>query len=288
MAQGSRLIRLAVFGRPVAHSLSPRIHQAFAAACGLAVDYRAIEASADDFAARVRELATGGGRGCNVTLPFKHEAWTLAARSSDDAARARAANTLVFETAEYWYADNTDGPGLVDDLERLRPGLLAGARVCLLGAGGAAAGVLAALLRGGTERIVVANRTVPRAAELARRHADLGQLEACAPERAGDRGPYGLIVNATSSGHQGGTAPLDARWLRADGLCYDLNYGPAAEPLRRHCVHGGIAFSDGLGMLVAQAARSFELWTGQRPAVGPVLQALQDDAASGGDLSGQA
>jgi shikimate dehydrogenase len=277
------LIRLAVFGRPIAHSLSPRIHRAFAEACGLAVDYRAIEASAEDFAARVSALAASGGRGCNVTLPFKHDAWTLAARSSDGAARARAANTLVFETVQDWYADNTDGPGLVDDLERLRPGLLRAARVCLLGAGGAAAGVLAALLCSGTACVVVANRTLPRAAALVQRHTDLGRLEVCTPERVSDHGPYDLIVNATSSGHQGGTAPVDAAWLRPDGLCYDLNYGPAAEPLRCRCASAGVAFADGLGMLVAQAALSFELWTGQRPAVTPVLEALRREAAGGRD-----
>ena len=279
MAEGPQLIRLAVFGRPIAHTLSPGIHRAFAADCGLAVDYRAIEARDDDFAARVRELAASGGRGCNVTLPFKHKAWGLAARSSDGATRARAANTLVFETAQDWYADNTDGPGLVGDLERLRPGLLGGARVCLLGAGGAAAGVLAALLNGNTDLIVIANRTLPRAAELARRHDDLGRLEVCAPERAGDHGPYDLVVNATSSGHHGGSPSLDSCWLRPGGLCYDLNYGPAAQPLRDHCARLGIAFADGLGMLVAQAALSFELWTGCRPAVAPVLQALRRDAA---------
>lgn len=268
-------IRLAVFGSPVSHSLSPRIHGLFARQCGLQVDYRAVEASATTFAGLVRALALQGGRGCNVTVPFKQAAWELATRGSDDAARARAANTLVFEPEGAWYADNTDGPGLVDDLAG-RPGCrLAGARICLLGAGGAAAGILGALLRARPASVVCANRTLERARQLAERHADLGTLDTCAPAEIGSRAPFELLINSTSAGHDGMAPPLSREWLTPGGLCYDLNYGAAAEPLRLACAREKIAYSDGLGMLVAQAARSFRLWTGRQPDAAAVLAELR-------------
>ncbi|RPH99013.1 MAG: shikimate dehydrogenase [Lysobacterales bacterium] len=268
-------MRLAVFGSPVAHSLSPRIHGLFARQCGLQVDYRAIEASAATFAGLVRTLAEQGARGCNVTVPFKQAAWELAARSSEEATRARAANTLVFEPDGTWYADNTDGPGLVDDLAA-RPGCrLAGARICLLGAGGAAAGILGALLRVRPARVVIANRTLERARQLAERHADLGTLDTCSPVEIGARAPFELLINSTSAGHDGVAPALAPEWLAPSGLCYDLNYGSAAEPLRLACERLGIAYSDGLGMLVGQAARSFQLWTGQRPDAAAVLADLR-------------
>jgi shikimate dehydrogenase len=268
-------IRLAVFGSPVAHSLSPRIHDLFARQCGLQVDYRAVEATAATFAGLVRALAEQGGRGCNVTVPFKQAAWKLAASASDDAARARAANTLVFAPDGAWYADNTDGPGLVDDLASLPGFRLAGARVCLLGAGGAAAGVLGALLRARPACVLIANRSEERARQLAERHADLGAPDTCALQEIGARGPFELVINATSAGHQGIAPPLSRDWLAPGGRCYDLNYGSAAAPFRLACERLGVACSDGLGMLVGQAARSFLLWTGRRPDAAAVLAELR-------------
>lgn len=271
----SQVIRLAVFGNPVAHSLSPRIHSLFAAQLRLDVDYQAIEATADTFRDEVRALALRGGRGCNVTLPFKREAWELAVTCSDAAERARAANTLVFRDADDWFADNTDGRGLVEDLRaRFGPGLT-GARICLLGAGGAAAGILGALLAAGPRKVLIANRTLERATDLAGRHADLGGVESCTPDDIGANGPFDLVVNCTSLGHRGAAPPLSAGWFAPGGLCYDLNYGAAAEPLRGNCAAAGIRYSDGLGMLVGQAALSFELWTGRRPDTAPVLAALR-------------
>lgn len=271
----SPLIRLAVFGSPVSHSLSPRIHALFARQCALQVDYRAIEATAGTFAGLVRALAEQGGRGCNVTVPFKQAAWALATRGSEDAARAGAANTLVFEPDGAWYADNTDGPGLVDDLAAQPACRLAGARICLLGAGGAAAGILGALLRGRPACVVIANRSPDRARQLAERHAGLGRLDTCSPAEIGSKAPFELVINSTSAGHEGMSPTLAHEWMAPGGLCYDLNYGVAAEPLKQACARLGIAYSDGLGMLVGQAARSFELWTGRRPNAAAVLAELR-------------
>jgi len=268
-------LRLAVFGNPVSHSLSPRIHRLFAGQCGIEVDYRAIEATIASFPTRVAELAAGGGRGCNVTVPFKHEAWKLARRSSEAATRAKAANTLVFHDTKEWYADSTDGKGLVNHLETLPGCRLEGARLCLIGAGGAAASVLGALLETKPEIVFIANRTRDRAAELVASYRGLGDMATGALQDLNSLEPFNLIINATSLGHSGGAPALEAEWFEPEGLCYDMNYGVAAEPLRRLCRELRINYSDGLGMLVGQAALSFKLWTGQAPDPWAVLTTLR-------------
>lgn len=268
------MIRLAVFGQPVAQSLSPRIHGLFADQFGLDIDYRAIEATPETFTHLVSELAASGGRGCNVTVPFKNAAWRLARRCSQDADRAEAANTLLFEK-DGWFADSTDGGGLVGDLQAGLGFSLAGRRICLLGAGGAAGSVLAALLRQEPENITIANRTAERATALAMRHADLGPVEACALEKLRIAGPFDLVVNATSLGHGGAAPGIRASLFAENALCYDMNYGAAAAPLRHRCGEIGIAYSDGLGMLVGQAALSFTMWTGHAPETRSVLENLR-------------
>ncbi len=269
------MIRLAVFGKPVAQSLSPRIHGLFAQQFGLEVDYRAIEAESGKLGLQVRELVNEGGRGCNITAPLKNEAWRLATRCSDAANRAEAVNTLVFAGTE-WFGDNTDGGGLVHDLHRIAPGALGSRRVCLLGAGGAAAGVLAALLAQGPGTVVIANRTLERARELQGRHSDLGDVAVCTPDELAGQPPFDLVINATSLGHSGQAPDIERGWLSAGGRCYDMNYGPAAEPLAARCSEQAIPYSDGLGMLVGQAALSFRLWTGRMPETAAVLEALRD------------
>jgi len=278
VAPGSQLIRLALFGQPVAHSLSPRIHALFAQQCGLLVDYRAIEASEATLPREIDMLAAHGGRGCNITVPLKHAAWRLATHSSERARRAMAANTLVFESSGGRFAENTDGEGLVSDLENRLDTPLAGRSICLLGAGGAAAGVLGALLSRSPRQLVIANRTVRRATELAASHRDLGGVLACSLDELGVHGTFDLLINATSQGHSGEAAALSPRWLASKALCYDLNYGAAAEPLRRYCSFAGLRYADGLGMLVGQAALAFELWTGVSPDAAPVLQELRAEA----------
>jgi len=272
------LIRLAVFGKPVAHSLSPRIHGMFADQCGLEVEYRAIEATPESFPGQVADLAGSGGRGCNITVPLKRDAWKLAGRCSENASRAQAANTLVFDGADDWYADSTDGMGLVNDLQSIPGCSLPGARLCLIGAGGAAASVLGALLRSGPESVLIANRTKDRALELAQTHSDLGKIDICTPAELDSMAPFDLVINATSLGHGGASPELSSAWFRPDGICYDMNYGKAAEPLRRVCLERNIHFSDGLGMLVTQAALSFRLWTDQAPDTEEVLIALRGPA----------
>ena len=275
MAERADLIRLAVFGRPIAHSLSPEIHRRFAAQAGLAVDYRAIESSPESFPQHVRDLAATGGRGCNVTVPLKHLAWKLGGSCSSQAQQAQAANTLVLDGPGKVHADNTDGRGLVADLRQGLAKPLAGGHVLVLGAGGAAAGILGDLLHQEPARVVVANRTPERAHALASRFSSAGRVSGCGLDQLADAEAFDLVINATSLGHTG-QSPAPSQDLFADAsLCYDLNYGQAAEPLRKHCREHGIEFRDGLGMLVEQAALSFQLWTGFEADGRAVLQALR-------------
>jgi shikimate dehydrogenase len=268
-------MKLAVFGNPVTHSLSPQIHGLFAEQCRLEVDYQAIEATPESFPGLAAKLAESGGRGCNITVPLKHDAWKLAGRCSESASRAHAANTLVFYGPDEWYADSTDGMGLVNDLQSIPGCGLREARICLIGAGGAAASVLGALLHSKPETVLIVNRTTERAVDLARAHSNLGKVDSCAAGELDSRAPFDLVINATSIGHNGGTPELPPSCLAPNGLCYDMNYGEAAEPLRRKCRENSMSYSDGLGMLVSQAALSFRLWTGHVPDTIRVLNELR-------------
>ncbi len=285
------MIRLAVFGSPIRQSSSPAIHGMFAEQCGLDVDYQAIEATAESFAGLLQALAAQGGRGCNVTVPLKKQAWQLAQRASLSAQRAQAANTLVFESDNDWYADNTDGRGLVQDLSGNLGQPIRASRICIIGAGGAAAGILGDLLAQEPKCITIANRTLERARELQQTFST--SLDAPAAETSepgptpvpvvsaislddlGIATPFDLVINATSLGHETRHPGLPETIFLPGSLCYDLNYGAAAEPLRAFCGEMGISYEDGLGMLVEQAALSFELWTGRSPETAPVLRVLR-------------
>ena len=245
----------------------------FAAQFGLTIDYQAIETDIEHFAEQLHQLAARGARGCNVTFPLKNLAWQQAQRVSKSAQRAQAVNTLVFEDTDNWYGDSTDGPGLVRDIKHNQGLELAGSRLCIIGAGGAAAGILGDLLDQKPANIVIANRTLERAQSLQKAFGD--PVVACSLDALGEGAPYDLVINATSGGHSGERLVLPSTLFSRDSLCYDLNYGSAAQPLRSYCAASGIRYQDGFGMLVEQAALSFELWTSKKPKTKSVLNALR-------------
>ena len=270
-------VRLAVVGHPVAHSRSPQIHARFAAASGHAVDYTRIESPLDQFAATLRGFADAGARGCNVTVPFKGEAFAACARLSDRARRAEAVNTVVFED-EGWFGDNTDGAGLVRDIE-LNAGVpLHGKRVLVLGAGGAAAGAIDALLGARPAALVVANRTVTRAQALVERFAASAArldvpLSTATMETPG--ADFDVLVNATAASLQAAVPPLPSGTLRPGALALDMMYGAATVPFLRWARAQGAVARDGLGMLVEQAAEAYFVWMGVRPSTFQVLTELR-------------
>jgi shikimate dehydrogenase len=273
--------RFFVLGNPVAHSQSPFIHGEFARQTGEHMVYDRRLCPIDGFEAAVRALAadTDGGRvrGCNITVPFKFEAVHLVQRLSGRAELAQAANVLYFGD-EGWFGDNTDGIGLVRDIEHNLGVALAGRRVLLIGAGGAAAGVLGPLIERRPAEVVVANRTPDKATALVQRHAAwAGQhgvaLRACG---LGDAGrDFDVVLNASASSLAGTGVPVDAAVLAPGALALDLMYGPAAQVFLDWARAHGARACDGLGMLVEQAAAAFELWRGVRPQTGPVLAALR-------------
>lgn len=261
--------RYAVFGHPIAHSKSPLIHAAFARQTGQDMRYEAILAPQDGFAASVAAFIAAGGRGANVTVPFKEEAFRMADSLSARAQRAGAVNTLSFAAGTI-HGDNTDGAGLVADLTRNLGRTLAGRRILLLGAGGAARGVIEPLLDQEPAALVIANRTVARAQTLAELF-DRGVL-ACGFDTLD--GAFDLVINATAASLAGERPPLSATVFAAGSLAYDMMYGRATPFLDFARAHGA-ATADGLGMLVEQAAEAFFVWRGVRPATAPVIAELR-------------
>ncbi|MCC5888237.1 MAG: shikimate dehydrogenase [Gammaproteobacteria bacterium] len=270
--------RYAVFGHPVGHSLSPRIHGWFAAQTGEAMVYTAIEAPLEGFEAAVRAFFADGGRGANVTVPFKAEASALADCRDPAAERAAAANTLRVEADGRIAAFNTDGIGLVRDLEGRLACRLEGATVVMLGAGGAAAGVIEPLLARGVGRLVIGNRSPARAVELADRFADLGPVAA---ESMAGLPPADILINATAASLDGSVPELAPGLVGSQTLAYDMVY--AAQPtafLLRCAELGARRTVDGLGMLVEQAAEAFRLWRGVLPDTAPVFARLRPSSTA--------
>lgn len=269
--------RYAVIGNPIAHSKSPWIHARFAEQTGEPITYEAILAPVDEFAAQVEAFFASGGGGLNVTVPFKLQAFELARANLSPRARAAGAvNTLWMQDGAL-HGCNTDGVGLLNDLRRLGA-RLAGARVLVAGAGGAARGILLPLIEAGCASIDIANRTPSRAQELAAAFS----ASAGAVMRGGSYadlpadGRWDLVINATASSLDDEAPPLPAGAYAPGGLAYDLMY--AARPtafMRQAAADGAAAVADGLGMLVEQAAESFFIWRGVRPDPGPVLTALR-------------
>jgi shikimate dehydrogenase len=269
--------RYCVMGNPVEHSRSPWIHARFAQLTGERVEYGRRLVQPGEFAQQVSAFRSEGGKGCNVTVPFKFDAGALATRRSARSELARACNTLRFDADGAISGDNTDGVGLVNDIAAAGVAL-AGRDLLLAGAGGAAAGVLGPLIEARPARIVVANRTRERADELVARHGALAAQHGVALAASGVAsisGAFDIVVNATASSLHGAGVPVPASVLRPGALAYDMMYGAAArEFLAWAAAHGALA-RDGLGMLVEQAAESFLVWRGVRPPSAEVLAELR-------------
>ncbi|MCG6658560.1 shikimate dehydrogenase [Halomonas campisalis] len=264
--------RYCVFGHPVGHSKSPAIHAAFAKQTGEDIDYTAIEAPLDDFVGAWRAFVAEGGRGANVTVPFKEEAFRLCDRLSERASRAGAVNTLILADDGTTHGDTTDGVGLVRDLKRQGMSL-AGARVLVLGAGGAVRGVLEPLLAESPASLVIANRTAAKAEALAADFRDLGKIRGGGFDDLA--GPFDLVINGTSASLAGDLPPLPDDLFAEGATAYDMMYGAEPTVFLQWATERGAHGVDGLGMLVEQAAESFFQWRGKRPDTAPVLEMLR-------------
>ena len=267
--------RYAVVGHPIAHSRSPVIHAAFAAQSGQHLIYERLLAPLDGFVATVRAFRAGGGKGLNVTQPFKLEAYSLARERSERAELAEAVNTLAWR-GDHWYGDNTDGAGLVSDLTHNLHMAAEGRRVLILGAGGAVHGILGPLLRERPARVAIWNRTHDKAQSLAHHFAGRGAVEAVTLDEA-THARFDIVINATSVALESGRRPAWPPGVFAPGaLAYDMVYGQASELFLGWAKEQDAERAvDGLGMLVEQAAESFFLWRGVRPLTAPVIAELR-------------
>ncbi|WP_295389225.1 shikimate dehydrogenase [uncultured Thiodictyon sp.] len=267
--------RYAVIGNPIAHSKSPLIHAAFARQTGQDLEYGRVLGNLDGFDEAVRGFFAVGGRGLNVTVPFKEAAWRLVDERSPGAQTAGAVNTLIPLPGGRLRGDNTDGVGLVRDLRDNHGFDFAGRRVLLLGAGGAVRGVLRPLLETGLKDLLIANRTAARAVALAADVAALGAVRGVGlADLEGQR--FDLIVNGTSAGITGEVPPLPPNCLAPGAWTYDMLYADTPTPFCRWALANGAAQAlDGLGMLVEQAAESFRLWRGVTPQTAPVIAMLR-------------
>jgi shikimate dehydrogenase len=273
--------KYAVFGNPIRHSKSPHIHAAFALQCEQDMQYRAVLVQPDKFEPACQSFFAGAGRGLNITLPFKRNAFEYADQLSERARLAGAVNTLRREADGSIFGDNTDGIGLVRDMIANLGWTLGGSRILVLGAGGAVRGVLELLLRENPKILRIVNRTAARAEQLARDFSALGPVEGAGYESLGSE-QYDLIINGTSASLGGEMLPLTDDLLTDKSCCYDMVYG--AEPtvfMRWAAQHTAWSVADGLGMLVEQAAESFYLWRGLRPQTGTVIAELRATMEAG-------
>jgi shikimate dehydrogenase len=271
--------RYAVFGHPIAHSLSPWIHAQFAQQTAQALSYTAIDVAPAELAVRLPEFFAQDGRGLNITVPHKQMVIALLDSLSERARIAGAVNTVVWRPDQRLHGDNTDGIGFVRDLTQNLKVSISGRRVLLLGAGGAARGLLAPLLALELEELVIANRSVARAEALVAAFKHLGPIRASGFEELQTL-DYALIVNATAASLQAQVPPLPPGALDAGTVCYDLAYGHAATPFVHWALEQGSKRAYmGIGMLVEQAAESFSLWRGVHPQTAAVLAALRAGAA---------
>lgn len=260
----------AVFGNPIAHSKSPEIHRTFAELTGEAVVYEKQLVEVDGFEAAAEQFFKTG-KGLNITVPFKLDAYSFAARLTERARRAGAVNTLALQDDGTVLGDNTDGFGMVSDILDNLKWDIKDKKILVLGAGGAVRGILQPLLAENPKALVIANRTVEKAKQLAKAFADIGAVEGCGFEHL-DNFQFDIVINGTSASLSGDLPPLPERLLAENACCYDMMYG--AEPtvfMQWAENHGAAKIADGLGMLVGQAAESFKLWRGVKPDVAPVI-----------------
>jgi shikimate dehydrogenase len=270
-----------VMGNPIEHSKSPWIHTRFAQLTGQDMRYEKRLIPLDGFAASLRAFRDEGGKGCNVTVPFKFESPALATKLTPRARLARASNTLRFDGDEV-LGDNTDGVGLVSEIQRNAGVALAGRDVLLAGAGGAASGVLGPLIETKPRRVVVANRTVDKAKSLVDRHASLASehgVEVSVSPLGSIAGNFDVVLNATAASMSGSGVPVAASVLKPRCLAIDMMYGPAAAAFVQWAQENGALARDGLGMLVEQAAEAFLVWRGIRPPSQQVLAELRTTLA---------
>jgi len=268
--------RYAVVGNPISHTKSPLIHTAFARQTSQDLSYVALEAPLDGFAAKVDQFRAEGGRGLNVTVPFKMDAFNYANERMERARLAGAVNAIKFD-GERVIADNFDGIGLVADIERNLGVPLKGARVLMLGAGGAVRGALLPFLERKPAELVIVNRTVSKATRLAEQFSTFGNLAATGYEALGEEsfGRYDIIVNATSASLRGELPPIGAGAFAAGSLAYELAYGKGLTPFLKLAQQAGAErLADGVGMLVEQAAEAFVWWRGVRPDTKRVIAQL--------------
>lgn len=262
----------AVIGNPISHSKSPAIHRMFAEQTGQDMSYAAIESPLDGFAATIKRLRVEDYRGCNVTVPFKFEAFRLCQQLTERAQVAQAVNTLIFHHGEI-RGDNTDGAGLLTDIERNLGYALQSRKVLLMGAGGAAYGVILQLLDAGA-KVSIANRTVGKAQDMVQSFSSHGAVFASSYEGlSGQR--FDAVINATSSSLSDDLPPLPPGIFAPGALAYDMMYGRETPFMKFGRDHGATVVADGLGMLVEQAAEAFFIWRGVRPDTAPVLAELR-------------
>ena len=261
-----------VFGNPIKQSRSPYIHQSFATTTNQELNYQSQLAEPDEFATAVLQFIANGGKGANVTAPFKEQALVLSDEVTERARLAGAVNTLTFDNGKI-YGDNTDGEGLVQDLLRNKV-QLANSNILLLGAGGAAKGVILPLLAQHPSSIVIANRTLSKAQALIEQFND-SRLSVCGFEQTSAK-TYDLIINATSASLSGKLPTISSSLITENTVCYDMVYGKALTPFLAWAkAQGASKVIDGLGMLVGQAAESFRVWRGVKPEVETVIEQLQ-------------
>ena len=273
--------KYAVFGNPIDHSKSPDIHRQFAEQTGQSLSYEKQLVDPQGFEAAADAFFAGGGKGLNITVPFKQDAYAYVARTTPRARRAGAVNTLSLEADGTILGDTTDGAGLVSDIKHNLGWQIRHKKVLILGAGGAVRGVLEPLLEEQPQHIIIANRTVDKALQLAKGFAEFGYLLGCGFDML-DEQQFDVIINGTSASLQGELPPLPDSLINADvsTVCYDMLYGAEPTPFMQWAAERGAKVSDGLGMLVGQAAESFALWRGVRPETAPVISRLRAKLAN--------